>query len=173
MTESELTAELKRMYDSAPHGESTTMIHLFGIMYVDELKNRDISVARIATNSVGPAYHTEISKGIRLAKYVDLKGVDKGFCGKEELSQYAELIAKVLGGGSDTNIAFDDLRNLLKRLGFVERIKGGHHTFRKGGVAEKTNLQRFGGNAKPYQVRQVRNVLVKYRLLNLEEWCDV
>jgi len=169
VTESELTAELKRMYDSASHGESTTMIHLFGIVYADQLRSRDVSVARVAANSVGPAYHTEISKGIRLAKYVDLKRVDNGFCDEWESEQYAELIAKILGDGSDVNIAFDDLRGLLKRLGFVERTKGGHHTFRKGGVAEKTNLQRFGGNAKPYQVRQVRNVLVKYRLLNLEE----
>lgn len=84
------------------------------------------------------------------------------------MAQHAKLIIKILGGGSDANIAFDDLRNLLKRLGFVERIKGGHHTFRKAGVAEKISLQRFGGNAKPYQVRQVRDVLVKYQLLNVE-----
>jgi len=84
------------------------------------------------------------------------------------MAQYAKLIIKILGGGSDANIAFDDLRNLLKRLGFVERVKGGHHTFRKVGVAEKINLQKSGGNAKPYQVRQVRNVLVKYQLLNSE-----
>jgi len=168
MTESELTAELKRMYDGASHGESTTMIHLFGIVYADELRSRDVSVARVAANSVGPAYHTEISKGIRLAKYVDLKRVDNGFCDEWESEQYAELIAKILGDGSDVNIAFDDLRNLLKRLGFVERTKGGHHTFRKGGVAEKINLQKGGGNVKPYQVRQVRNILVKYQLLNPE-----
>jgi len=168
MTESELTAELKRMYNDAPHGESTTMIHLFGIMYADELKNRDTSVARIAANSVGPAYHTEISKGIRLAKYVDLKRVGKDFGDEGELAQCAELIAKTIDGGSDANIAFDDLRNLLKRLGFVERIKGGHHVFGKTGMPEQINLQRFGGNAKPYQVRQVRNILVKYQLLNPE-----
>ena len=85
------------------------------------------------------------------------------------MAQYAMLIIKILGGGSDANIAFDDLRNLLKRLGFVERVKGGHHMFGKTGVPEQINLQRFGGNAKPYQVRQVRNVLVKYQLLNSEE----
>ena len=84
------------------------------------------------------------------------------------MAQYAKLIIKILSGGSDANIAFDDLRNLLNRLGFVERVKGGHHTFRKTGVAEKINLQKSGGNAKPYQVRQVRNVLIKYQLLNSE-----
>lgn len=41
---------------------------------------------------------------------------------------------------------------------------GGHHIFRKSGVEEKINLQREGGNAKPYQVRQVRTVILKYHL---------
>jgi len=77
MTESELAAELKRMYDNAPHGESTAMIRLFGIKYAGELKNSGVPIARIAEKSVGYAYHAEISKGIRLAKYVKLKeGVD-------------------------------------------------------------------------------------------------
>ena len=36
--------------------------------------------------------------------------------------------------------------------------------FRKAGVEEKINLQREGSEAKPYQVRQVRVVILKYRL---------
>ncbi|GEM_PF-3565279 len=44
------------------------------------------------------------------------------------------------------------------------RIRGGHHIFRKAGVEEKINLQREGSEAKPYQVRQVRAVILKYRL---------
>ncbi len=44
------------------------------------------------------------------------------------------------------------------------RIRGSHHMFRKEAVMEKINLQREGNIAKPYQVRQVRNVLVKYKL---------
>jgi hypothetical protein len=53
----------------------------------------------------------------------------------------------------------------LKRLGFQERVRGGHHVFRKQGVEDKINLQRDGSRAKPYQVRQVRSVMLKYRLL--------
>jgi hypothetical protein len=38
------------------------------------------------------------------------------------------------------------------------------HMFRKGAVIEKINLQREGNMVKPYQVKQVRNVIVKYKL---------
>ncbi|MCZ0937276.1 MAG: type II toxin-antitoxin system HicA family toxin [Caldilineaceae bacterium] len=56
------------------------------------------------------------------------------------------------------------MRALLLRLGFVERVRGSHHIFRKKGVSERLNLQRDGSNAKPYQVRQVRQVILKYQL---------
>lgn len=36
--------------------------------------------------------------------------------------------------------------------------------FRRSGIVEKINLQKDGNKAKPYQVRQVRDVIVKYRL---------
>ena len=65
---------------------------------------------------------------------------------------------------SDANIGFADLVNLLKHFGFDIRIKGSHHIFRKDGILEKFNLQREGNKAKPYQVRQVRNIIVKYKL---------
>jgi len=74
MTESELAAELKRMYDNAVGGELTTAIHLFGIRYADELSNVDININRIAKNIFGKdSYGTEIRKGMRLSKYVKLK----------------------------------------------------------------------------------------------------
>jgi len=60
--------------------------------------------------------------------------------------------------------AFDGLRGLLRRLGFDERIRGSHHIFTKTGVEEILNLQPKGRNAKPYQVKQVRAVIVKHRL---------
>ena len=69
---------------------------------------------------------------------------------------------KILDGKSDANINFEDLRNLLLNLGFIERIKGSHHSYRREGVTEKPNLQRDGSKAKSYQVRQVREILKKY-----------
>lgn len=80
------------------------------------------------------------------------------------MARYDKLLLRILQGQSDANIAFDDLRQLLLYLGFEERIRGSHHLFRKQGIEEKLNLQRDGNKAKPYQVRQVRNVILKYHL---------
>lgn len=75
-----------------------------------------------------------------------------------------KTLSQVLGGQADANIPFDDLRRLLRHLGFDERIRSSHHIFRKSGIEEKINLQREGSQAKVYQVRQVRNILLKYKL---------
>jgi hypothetical protein len=48
-------------------------------------------------------------------------------------------------------------------------IRGSHHVFRRAGIDERVNLQRDGRHAKPYQVKQVRAVVVKYRLAGDEE----
>ena len=53
---------------------------------------------------------------------------------------------------------------LLKRLGFSERIRGDHYIFTRDGVAEILNLQPVGHSAKAYQVKQVRKVIVQYKL---------
>ncbi len=75
-----------------------------------------------------------------------------------------KLLLKILSGKADANIKFDELMDLLKSQGFEVRIKGSHHIFIKEGVREKINLQKAGNKAKPYQVKQVRNVIVRYRL---------
>jgi hypothetical protein len=75
-----------------------------------------------------------------------------------------KLLLQILQGRSDANVYFDDLRRLLLSLGFEERIRSSHHMFRKSGVEEKINLQRDGSKAKVYQVRQVRYILLKYKL---------
>lgn len=80
------------------------------------------------------------------------------------MSRRTRLRQRILEGRSDANIRFDELRALLLRLGFVERVRGSHHIFRKEGVTERLNLQRDGSNAKPYQVRQVRQAILKYQL---------
>ena len=80
------------------------------------------------------------------------------------MAKYDDLLSRILRGASDANIAFSQLRNLLKRLGFEERIRGDHHIFTKDSVEDIINLQPQGNKAKPYQVKQVRGVIVKYRL---------
>lgn len=80
------------------------------------------------------------------------------------MGKHDRLLFQILRGLSDANIAFDDLVGLLKHLGFEMRVSGSHHLFRKTGVAEKINLQKQGAKAKTYQVRQVREIIQKYRL---------
>ena len=75
------------------------------------------------------------------------------------------IIRKILSGSSDRNIRFEDLTKVLRDIGFKERIKGSHHIFTKEGVVEIINLQPLrDGKAKPYQVKQVRNIFVTYKL---------
>jgi predicted RNA binding protein YcfA (HicA-like mRNA interferase family) len=74
------------------------------------------------------------------------------------------VLLRVLRGSADANIRFSELRALLSRLGFAERIKGSHHIFTRDGVAEILNLQPRNSLAKPYQVKQVRRVLVQHKL---------
>ncbi|MBD1212617.1 MAG: type II toxin-antitoxin system HicA family toxin [Dolichospermum circinale Clear-D4] len=80
------------------------------------------------------------------------------------MSQQDKLLAKILSGASDTNISFEQLCQLLIRLGFDERIRGSHHIFTKQGVEEILNLQPKQGKAKAYQAKQVREMLLKYQL---------
>ena len=79
------------------------------------------------------------------------------------MGKYEKLILKILRGTSDVNISFSDLLSLLKYYGFKMRIKGSHHIFWKDGIEEKPNLQKEGSKAKPYQVKQVRNIILKYK----------
>lgn len=62
------------------------------------------------------------------------------------MGKHDKLIAKVLRGTSDGNIAFDDVRGMLRHLGFDERIRGSHHLYRREGVEEKINVQRAGNS---------------------------
>jgi hypothetical protein len=80
------------------------------------------------------------------------------------MDKYEELRARILQGKADANINFRDLRQLLLWLGFGERVRGSHHIFRKQGVRELVNLQEEGNKAKVYQVRQVRQVILRYGL---------
>jgi predicted RNA binding protein YcfA (HicA-like mRNA interferase family) len=79
-----------------------------------------------------------------------------------------KTLQRLLSGTSDAAIRFQDLCTLLESLGFDKRVKGSHQVFRKSGIEEKINLQRDGSNAKPYQVKQVRTVILKYRLGQVE-----
>jgi hypothetical protein len=80
------------------------------------------------------------------------------------MSRHEKLLLQILRGTSDANIPFNGLRALLVWLGFTERIRGGHHIFSREGVDEILNLQARGAHAKVYQVKQVRQLILKYKL---------
>jgi hypothetical protein len=75
-----------------------------------------------------------------------------------------KLLLKILRGTSDGNISFEQLCQLLENMGFEKRICGSHHIFAKEGIEEILNIQPKGGKAKAYQVKQVREVVLKYTL---------
>ena len=52
-----------------------------------------------------------------------------------------KVLARILSGRADNNIAFGELCSLLRTLGFKERIKGDHHIFTRQEIAEIINLQ--------------------------------
>lgn len=83
---------------------------------------------------------------------------------KNKLDKHERLIQQIVGGRADANIAFNDLCNLLIRCGFEMRVKGSHNIFRKAGIEEKINLQKDDNKAKPYQVKQVRHLILKYKI---------
>lgn len=77
---------------------------------------------------------------------------------------HEKLFDKILLSQSDANIDFNDLSKLLQQLGFEMRVNGSHHIFRKAGVKELINIQKDGNKAKPYQIRQIRKIMIDYNL---------
>ena len=80
------------------------------------------------------------------------------------MGRHEKLLIRILRGTCDTGIPFFGLCNLLKSFGFEERIKGSHHIFTKEGVDEIINIQPKGNKSKPYQVKQIRAIILKYNL---------
>lgn len=85
------------------------------------------------------------------------------------MGKYDKILLQVLAGSGDSNIVFGDLCNLLKQLGFDVRIRGSHHIFTREDIAEILNLQEKQGKAKSYQVKQVRDAILKYQLARLND----
>jgi predicted RNA binding protein YcfA (HicA-like mRNA interferase family) len=63
------------------------------------------------------------------------------------------------------NLRFSDVTRLVERLGFkLSRVKGSHHIFSHSAIAELVNLQSVNGKCKPYQVKQVLDLIDRYNL---------
>jgi predicted RNA binding protein YcfA (HicA-like mRNA interferase family) len=85
------------------------------------------------------------------------------------MSKYDKLAQKFLSGRQDTSIYFSEALTLLEALGFSLRTKGSHHIFYREDMEELINIQPDGSKAKPYQVKQIRNIILKYRLETKDE----
>ena len=81
------------------------------------------------------------------------------------MGKFDKLIVKLLFGSADKNFDFNDLVKILQSLGFHMRNgSGSHHIFVKKDVDEIINIQPKNNRAKPYQVKQVRELIIKYKL---------
>ena len=68
----------------------------------------------------------------------------------------------VMSGKSDSNIRFADLRNLQEEYGFTCRIRGDHFIYKRTDIPDRINIQPVGNKAKAYQVKQIRQIFIKY-----------
>lgn len=80
------------------------------------------------------------------------------------MPQIEKIFLSIMNGRQDTNIKFSDLQKILDILGFENRIKGDHFIYWKDGVEEIINIQPDGNKAKAYQVKQIRNIILKYEM---------
>ena len=80
------------------------------------------------------------------------------------MSNFDKLLFKILSGRSDRSIPFSELCYILEKLGFQKRIKGDHHIYHHDRIVEIINIQPIGSKAKAYQVKQIRNIILKYKL---------
>lgn len=71
MTENELGKILKEMYDNAPDGYQVANIHLFGVKYASIiLENKFKATEIVHASGINSSYATEVSKGVKLSRYV-------------------------------------------------------------------------------------------------------
>lgn len=74
MVKAELAALLRAMYDGAKRNEAACQVHLFGIKYAKELQECGCPLKEIVQLSgISMGYLFEVSKGVKLAQYVELK----------------------------------------------------------------------------------------------------
>ncbi len=74
MEEHELASKLRSMYENARRNEAVCQINLFGIIYAKDIQAGGCTLKHIVELSgIGKGYLTEISKGIKLSKYVALR----------------------------------------------------------------------------------------------------
>lgn len=68
-----LSEKLNEMYETAQKNEQVASIHLFGIKYGDIMKKNKYSSRKIIELAgLKKSYASELSKGVKLSKYVKI-----------------------------------------------------------------------------------------------------
>ncbi|MHB9296128.1 hypothetical protein PilKf_01882 [Pillotina sp. SPG140] len=80
------------------------------------------------------------------------------------MAKHEKLLQKILSGRQDASINFSEAVTLLDSFGFSARRNGSHHIFYREGVIEIINIQPDGSKAKRYQIKQIREIVIKYKL---------
>jgi predicted RNA binding protein YcfA (HicA-like mRNA interferase family) len=81
------------------------------------------------------------------------------------MNRAEKIKAKLLSGKGYHNFLFGDLVMVLELIGFVHvRSNGSHRFFTHPTIPEPVNIQPQKGKCKPYQLRQVRNIILEHRL---------
>lgn len=82
------------------------------------------------------------------------------------MNKAEKLKAKLLAGQGYHNFSFDDLVLLLENLGFIRRPQSGtsHERFMHPAFVDVVNIQPKKGQCKPYQLRQIRNLIKEHNL---------
>ena len=74
-----------------------------------------------------------------------------------------KLLEKILAGSK--NIRFAEAIALAEAFGFrLDRINGSHHIFVHKNIPALLNLQDVNGKVKPYQLKQLLNLIEQYNL---------
>ncbi len=74
-----------------------------------------------------------------------------------------KILERILEGRSA--IAFRDLERILRKLGFeLVRTRGSHNIYRHPKVSRHLNIQPIGKEAKPYQIRQLCDMIKEFNL---------
>ena len=81
------------------------------------------------------------------------------------MSKQKKLLLKFMSGTHDKNIEFTELQQILLVYGFIcVRVKGDHFIYTKENIDEIINIQPIDNMAKPYQVKQVRELVHRYKM---------
>ncbi|HEY3760430.1 MAG TPA: type II toxin-antitoxin system HicA family toxin [Verrucomicrobiae bacterium] len=77
--------------------------------------------------------------------------------------QIQKLLEKAIN--SPQNLRFTEAIKLAGAFGFkLDRIRGSHHILKRSGIPELLNFQNVGGKLKPYQIKQMLEIVESYDL---------